>query len=88
MGDISDWHVEQLTGVKNRIVTPNNQIDIRSILHRFDDAAIKKVAKDMYSSGIRPDPNYEAMTVNLMNKSGEFTDKQKNALITFIMYGQ
>ena len=88
MGEISDWHVDQLTGLKNRIITPDNQIDTRSILHRFDDNSLKKVAKEMFDSGISPDPKFLNLTVNLINTPGPFTGKQKNALITFIMYGK
>lgn len=66
----------------------NNQIDSRNILSRFSCEEIKRVACELYFEGYRTDEKYNDMNVELMNASYNLSDKQKNALITFIMYAK
>ena len=87
MGDIADWHVEKMTGTHSAPrQTVSIPLDVRSILHRFQDEAIKQTAREMYNEGLRASSDYESMTVDIMNRPGPLSPKQKNALITFIMY--
>ena len=85
MGEQADWVVEQALNT-NHIYTHTPQLDTRSILHRFGDTAIKETAKKLYAQGMRSDPKFQAMTIDIMNKTDELTYKQKNVLVTFIMY--
>ena len=62
------------------------QIDTRSILERFSSNEIKRIALEMYNEGLRTDEKFEKMNIQLMNASYELSAKQKNALITFVMY--
>jgi len=66
----------------------NAQVDCRDILMRFTCEEIKRVARELYSEEYRTDEKYNNMNVELMNADYNLSDKQKNALITFIMYAK
>lgn len=61
-------------------------VNTRAILERVATNEIQRVALEMYNDGFRTDEKYEKMNVELMNSPYNLSLKQKNALITFIMY--
>ena len=83
----AEWQIER--ELNSYHSTPkNNQVDCRAILHMFSDDEVKRVAKELYESGYKGNPKYEKMNLDIMNNSFSLSDKQKNALITFIMYAK
>lgn len=86
MGEISDYMVEQMIQDNIGSIPDSYTPSTRDILHRFGDTALKDTARKMYASGMRGDPKFEEMSVSIMNRPGKLSEKQKNALITFIMY--
>ena len=84
MGDIADQMVEQM--IQDHYHTINDGPSTRHILHRFSDNAIKDTARKLYAQGMRSTPEFEDMTVDIMNKIGKLSYKQKNVLVSFIIY--
>lgn len=62
------------------------KVDTRAILDRVTTNEIQRIALEMYNEGFRTDEKFEKMNVELMNSPYNLSFKQKNALITFIMY--
>lgn len=86
MGDIADYMVEQM--IQDNYQNIPDRPNTREILHRFGDTAVKDTARKLYASGMRNDPRFQAMTIDIMNRPGKLSYKQKNVLITFIMYAE
>lgn len=63
-------------------------IDFRSILEYLGDEALKDLARNIYADGKRTDSNYEKMNLSIMHFEYELTDRQRYAIITFIMYAK
>lgn len=63
-----------------------SKVDTRAILDRVTTNEIQRIALEMYNEGFRTDEKFEKMNVELMNSPYNLSFKQKNALITFIMY--
>ncbi|UDV85459.1 hypothetical protein [Bacillus cereus] len=86
----AEYQIEQ--NLERCLSTPNfsnsNQVDCRSVLIRFSCEEIKRVARELYLDGYRTDEKYNNMNVELMNANFNLSDRQKNALITFIMYAK
>lgn len=85
----AEYQIESLIDKQSRFfggISSNKSVDCRSILHLFSTNELKRVAKVLYDEGRRGEPNYEKMVVDVMNNPYELSEKQRNAIITFIMY--
>jgi len=85
----ADYQVEQQLEKAMRINFSGyseSTVDTRSILNRLSNDEIKRIASEIFNEGARTDIKFEKMNVQLMNALYDLSSKQKNALITFIMY--
>lgn len=83
-----DREIRMSSGGTNCSTNKTQFIDVRGILAYLDDEALKELARKIYVDGRRTDSNYEQMNLAIMYQEYGLTDRQRYAIMTFIMYAK